>query len=227
MSDLYHIDLEQFSLERFRHMLEAKDVLPGRRVLKEKMPERFAMLASMGIRNLKELREVLKTKARREKLAQESRLPIEYLVILGREVNSYISKPFNLKDIPEVNPEYIEKLASVGIKHTKHLFQRARSKSDRAKLSELVGVPGDALLELVKLSDLARIVGVGPVFARLLYELGADTPEAFLKRSPDELLEELHAVNDEKGYTRIMPTVKDIEYCFETARYLPRAVEYS
>lgn len=227
MADPYCIDLEQFSLERFGHILETKDILPGRRILQEKMSERFAVLASMGIENLNELRKALKTKSGREKIAQESGLPEEYLAILQREVNSYISKPFNLGDIPEVDPEYLEKLASVGIKHTKHLFKRARSKRDRAELSELADVPEDALLELVKLSDLARIVGVGPVFARLLYEAGADTLEAFLDRSPDELLEELHAINDEKGYTRIMPTVKDIEYCFETAKYLPRAVEYS
>ena len=227
MADPYCIDLEQFSLERFRHILETKYILPGRRILQEKMPERFAVLASMGIENLNELRKALKTKSGREKIAQASGLPEEYLAILQREVNSYISKPFNLGDIPKVDPEYLEKLASVGIKHTKHLFKRARFKRDRAELSELADVPKDALLELVKLSDLARIVGVGPVFARLLYEAGADTLEAFLARSPDELIEELHAINDEKGYTRIMPTAKDIEYCFETAKYLPRAVEYS
>jgi hypothetical protein len=31
-------------------------------------------------------------------------------------------------------------------------------------------VPGDRLLELVKLSDLARAGWVGPIFARLIYE---------------------------------------------------------
>ncbi len=51
MADPYCIDLEQFSLERFRHILETKYILPGRRILQEKMPERFAVLASMGIEN--------------------------------------------------------------------------------------------------------------------------------------------------------------------------------
>ena len=58
----YHIDLEQFSLERFRHVLETGELLPGRKVLQENISERFEVLGSMGIRNLKELIEVGKLK---------------------------------------------------------------------------------------------------------------------------------------------------------------------
>jgi nucleotidyltransferase/DNA polymerase involved in DNA repair len=141
-------------------------------------------------------------------------------------VNSYIPKPFNLKDIPEVNPETIEKLAAIGIKNTKHLFEQARSKSKRAELAGLADVPGDDLLELVKLSDLARIGGVGPVFARLLYEMGVDKIETFRQHPLDELLERLHAINDEKQYTKIMPALKDIRYCLETAKELPSVIEW-
>ena len=49
MTDLYCIDLEQFSLKQFRQMLESKNILPGRTMLLEKMDKRFAALASMGI----------------------------------------------------------------------------------------------------------------------------------------------------------------------------------
>jgi len=44
MADPYHIDLEQFSLERFRQTLETADLSPGRRVLQENLSERFAVL---------------------------------------------------------------------------------------------------------------------------------------------------------------------------------------
>ena len=226
MADQYHIDLEQFSLEKFKRILETSELLPGRVVLKEKLAERFAILESTGISNLNEFIEALKTKGRLERFAQESGLPKDYLVILRREANSYLPKPFNLKDIPGVAPAHIERLASVGIKHTRHLFERARSKRDRAELSRLADVPGADLLELVKLSDLARIGGVGPVFARLLYEAGADSLEAFLRRSPEELFERLNAINAEQGYTRIMASLKDIKRCLETAKELPQVVEY-
>ena len=226
MTDEYHIDLERISLGRFRHILGSKDLLPGRMVLRDRLSERFEILDSLGISSLKDLTEALRTKGRVEEFSRESGLPRDYLRVLRREANSYVAKPFNLKNIPGVEPEYVERLTSLGVRHTKHLFERARSRSDRAELSRLADVPESDLLELVKLSDLARIGGVGPVFARILYEAGADTLEEFLKRSPDELIESLHEINDEKKYTKSMPTLKDIDYCIETARELPKVVEY-
>lgn len=226
MTDDYHIDLERFSLEKFRDILNTGEVLPGRKILKEKISERFEILESMGIRNLKELIEALKTKAKVERLSQESGLPKDYLIILRREANSYIPRPVNLKDIPGVDSEYIDRLAAVGIKHTKHLFERARFKRDRAELSRLVNVPSDALLELVKLSDLARIGGVGPVFARIFLDAGIDTLEKLSNSSAGEVFERIIAVNKEKGYTKVMATLKDVKLCVNTARELPKVIEY-
>lgn len=65
------------------------------------------------------------------------------------------------------------------------MFERAKRKQDRAGLSRLANVPDDAMLELVKLSDLARPPYVGPVFARLLYETGVDTIAKLSKQSPE------------------------------------------
>jgi predicted flap endonuclease-1-like 5' DNA nuclease len=175
----------------------------------------------MGIQDLAELRSSLSSKAKRETFARESGLPLEYLVILRREVNSYRSRPFNLAKIPGVHPEYVERLAAVGIKHTKHLVKRAITPADRTALAEEAGLPEDALLELVKLSDLVRIVGVGPVSVRALYDAGIKTPEEFLQHSVEELLVKMRAVESLASSNR-----KDIEYCVETAQYLPQAIEY-
>lgn len=222
VTDPYCIDLKRFSLEQFRHILETTEILPSRRILLEEMDVRFARLASMGIETLADLRSALNRKAKREAFSQESGLSVDYLVILRRQVDSYISKPFNLGEIPGVSPEYVERLAAIGVKHTKHLFKQALSPADRAALAAEAGVPDDALLELVKLSDLARIVGVGPVFARLLYDVGLETPAAFLAHSPDELLEKVRAVEEGAALT-----IRDIEYCLETARHLPQAIDYA
>jgi hypothetical protein len=93
-------------------------------------------------------------------------------------------------------------------------------------LSRLADVPGADLLQLVKMSDLARISGVGPVFARLLYEAGADTLEALATQTPEALLERLRAINDKKGYTKIMASLKDVQHCIDTAREFPKVIEY-
>ena len=61
MADQYHIDLNQFTLAQLREIIEAGDLLPSRQILAEKVPERFAILESMGINNLQELITALST----------------------------------------------------------------------------------------------------------------------------------------------------------------------
>jgi hypothetical protein len=225
-TDDYYINLEHFSLERFKDVLGTKELLPGRMILKGGLDERFEVLESMGINNLQELWEALKTKKRVVGFAAESGLSPDYLAVLRREVGSYIPKPANLKDLPDIEVAYIERLASGGIKNTKDLFDRAKTKSQRAELSETLGIPPQVILELTKLSDLVRIVGVGPVFARILYEAGVDNLEAFVNGSPEELIDRIQAVIASKGYPRVSLTEKDIIYCLETAVLLPQVVEY-
>jgi hypothetical protein len=125
-----------------------------------------------------------------------------------------------------VDPEHIRKLAAVGIKHSKHLFERARSMSDRAALCELVDVPAAALLELVKLSDLVRVSGVGPVFARIMLDAGVDTLEKLAASAAQASFEAFLAVLEEKHYTSAGFTVKDVQYCIDFANQLSKVVEY-
>lgn len=87
-------------------------------------------------------------------------------------------------------------------------------------------MPGDVLLELVKMSDLARAGWVGPIFARLIYEAGADTLEEISKRSPEELFERLRAVNNEQKLTKGSFSAKDIASCIEIAKEIPKVIEY-
>jgi predicted flap endonuclease-1-like 5' DNA nuclease len=227
MKDLYTIDLTQFSLDRLRGLVETGEVLPGRRIIKEKVPERFAILASMGIENLQDIVDALKTKKRLSEFAQASGLPEEYLVILRREVNAYLPNPVSLARMPGVDADAVERLAAVGIKHSKHLFSRAQTGEARAELAALAGVSEDSLAELVKLSDLVRVSGVGPVFARLLYEAGVDTIEALAQAAPEDLLERVCAINKAEQHTKVMPTLRDMRYCLEMARDLPVAITFN
>jgi hypothetical protein len=83
--------------------------------------------------------------------------------------------PFSLKDFRGVNPEYIEKLASIGIRNVNQMLAKGKTREGRKGLLEKTGIPIDNLVELVKLSDLARIPGVKGVRARLYYDVGVDT----------------------------------------------------
>ena len=226
MGSDYHMDLTQFSLTRLRQMLEGGNLLPSEQLLGEDMAGRFERLASLGIANLQDLADRLGTKKKLVRFAEVSGLPEDYLVILRRRVGTYTPKPVALIKFPGIDATHVERLAAVGIKHSKHLFERARSKEDRAELAVQAGVPEEALLELVKLSDLVRASYVGPVYARLLYEAGVDTLAKLAESEGESLLARMIAVNEEKRITKAAMPDEDLGPWLETVKLIPQVIAY-
>lgn len=223
----YHLDLEQFSLEHFRHILETSEMLPSHRILKEQLSERFGVLEEMGIHNLKQLVDALNTPKRIDQFAGRSGLPKEYLTILRRRTRIYTPEPVPLKEFPGLDAEQIERLAAIGIRQTRQLYERAASKDGRADVAQQSGVPVSILLELVQLSDLVRAGWVGPIFARIIYEAGAQTLEALSQVDAEFFFDRLATINEEHQYTKAFATVKirDLVACIEIARMLPKEIE--
>ena len=65
--------------------------------------------------------------------------------------------PFALKNFRGVNQDNVNDLAGIGIKNVNQMLKFAATNEERKRLSRQTGVPESAILELVKLSDLARI----------------------------------------------------------------------
>ena len=227
MASYYHMDLTQFSLERFRHVLETGERLPSEQILVEEIPDRFAILSSMGIDNLQDLTQALSTKKKLVQFAQESGLSQDYLTVLRRRAGTYAPRPVALQRMPGIDPDAVERLAGVGIKDSRRLFDRAQTRQEWEELAAQAGVPGDMVLELVKLSDLSRAPYVGPVFARLFYEAGADTLEKLATSQPEELAARIREVNEEKKLTKAaLPTSEHMASWLEIVRMIPRTIEY-
>jgi len=225
MKDNYFVDTDKFSLDKFRNILKTKEILPGRIVLKDKIEERFDLIKSKGVNSLSDLLDSLKTKQKIDKFSKETEIDIDYLTILRREANSYISVPVRLTEMPIIDTEIIDKLNSIGIKDSKHLFDYAAKRSDREKLANRCKLPIDGLTELVQLSDLVRITGVGPVFARIILDAGIGSVNDFLSIDAEDLFDRLIKTNNEKVLTKAKFTKKDIEYCLELGKNLPLVFE--
>ena len=163
MGKHYHIDLEKYSLEKFKRNLKARDMIPSRVILKEDLDERFKILESNGISNLKELTERLKTRSKIEQFSEITGLSIQYLTVLNREAKSYLPAPVRLDKFSGIPAAYVSSLEQQGIKNTRQLFYAATGKRARELLSQKTRIPVQAVTELVCLSDLARIYGVGKV----------------------------------------------------------------
>jgi len=227
MNDDYHIDLEEYSLEMFQHDLETRYITPSRASLKEDIPGRFALIQAQGIANLGQLTGALKTTKKIEDFSARSGLPLDYLVLLRREVNSYLPKPFDLAKVPGVNLDHIAALASADIKTTRQMFQHGITRAGRSELAAQTGISESGLLELARLSDLARIWGVGPVFTRILLEAGYDSVARVAGADLGVMYAEVNRLNREKKYTPIMASQQEVGMCIEYARILPQVLEVS
>jgi hypothetical protein len=221
MENQYHINLEMYSLGKFKNSLKSRDMIPSRVILKDDIDERFAKLESKNITNLKELIDRLKTKLKLEQFSDESGLSINYLSILNREAKSYLPNPIRLDKFPGVETKYIDKLEDVGIKNSRQLFNEANDKNNRNQLSEKTEIPIEIINELVCLSDLARVYGVGPIFARLIYNVGIKTVKEFVKITAEEFIR----IYEEKEHKKADFGINEIQFSLELAKELDIAIE--
>jgi hypothetical protein len=135
-------------------------------------------------------------------------------------------KPFPLKDFRGVQSEHVEKLAAVGIRNVKQMLAAGKTPSDRQALAEKSGVPLEAVLELVKLSDLARIPGVKGIRARLYVDAGVDSVEKMASWDPQELCAMVVEFVERTGFEGLATLPAEARYTIEHARKLPVILSY-
>ena len=216
MKEQYYFNLEKYSLQRFKKSLQKRDMIPSRVILKEKIDERFSIFTSNGIKNLKALIDTLKTKQKIEKFSKNTNLSIDYLTILKREASSYLPKPINLNNFPGIDSKDIETLKDLGIKNTKQLFNKVKINGEIKQLSQLSSISIKRLSELASLSDLARLYGVGPVFTRIIYDVGIKSVKTFIKYRPEEFI----SIYENKTKKKADFGVNDINFSIELAKEL-------
>lgn len=225
MPESHFINLEQVSLSDYKRVLEKTELFPGRKLLREKMSQRFEGLSQDGVSNLQELFCALKAAKRLNHFSEKTGIPADYLKILKRYLHRFLPKSFLLKAFPGINKALIKKLKEMGIINTIQLLQIAETKKKQIQLSKETEVNLMDLQELVKLADILRIWGLEPVFCRIFYETGTDTVKKIAQAHPPSLYEQLTAVNEKKGFTRAKFSAKDVKFVIETAQGLPRTVE--
>ena len=133
--------------------------------------------------------------------------------------------PFALKNLRGVNQDNVNDLAGIGIKNVNQMLKFAATNEERKRLSRQTGIPESAILELVKLSDLARIPGVKGIRARLYYDAGIDTVEKIAAMEPEELHERVIIYVEESDFEGVPTLPAEAKYTVEKARVLPKIIE--
>jgi len=187
MAAAYHINTSKYSLQEMKKDLLSRDLIPSRQPLKVDLENNFQILDGEGIKTLEDLITVLKNKDKIREFSSNSGISDEYLILLRREANSYLPNPVSLDRFSGFEAADIEKLAAAGIKNSRHLFEIAKAAPN--SLSTELGVSTKTLSELVGLSDLVRAYGVGPAFARILYDTGIHSISEFRRHSPRQVID--------------------------------------
>ncbi len=133
--------------------------------------------------------------------------------------------PFKLKNFIGVNPAVVDKLAGQGIKTAEKLLAAGCTQVRRATLAKETGIPEATLLELVQLSDLARLAGVKGIRARLYHAAGITTMQKMAQQEPQALLRLTAEFVETSGFPGIPPLPKEVSSTIETARRLPKILE--
>ena len=152
----------------------------------------------------------------------KKKLNLEANAMIGER---YLSQ-FRLKDFAGVKQNYTKKLAKEGIKTAKEMLYAGLTKQKRREISRNTGIPLEDILELVKLSDQARIGGHKKVRARLYHEAGLDTIDKMAACDPEEMRKILADFIQKTGFKGIPPTPGEAKNTATMAKYLKRLVQY-
>ncbi len=222
----YYMDLGKISIDDYGDILKSTHLIPSWKILKENTDSNLEIIKKQGINNLLVLQKVLKRKDQLQEFSKQSGLPEQYLNVLRRMINGYHPKPNRIKDFPETSEEIILKLEKVGIKNTRHLFDKVKNLGDRKLLSEETGISDTEILRLTKLTDLCRIRWVNHTFAYVLYEAGYDTLEKMTNADPDQLFETVKQLNAKRKFYRAHIGLNDMKMLVESANMVSLDIEY-
>ena len=189
MAAAYHINTSEYSLQKMKEDLLNRDLIPSRRPLKESLEANFQILDGEHIQTLGDLIDALKNKKKIGEFSSASGISEKYLTLLRREANSYLPNPVPLDKFSGFDEKDIKKLMAAGIKNSRHLFEIVKGNSDLGSLPHEFGVTQEFISEIAGLSDLVRAYGVGPAFARLLYDTGIHSISEFRSYTPQQVID--------------------------------------
>ncbi len=132
----------------------------------------------------------------------------------------------HFEDIKGLTEELAARLETRGIKNEAQFLDATRTPELRVELAKAIDCDTKTVLEFANRADLARIKGIGPVFADLLEEAGVDTVKELAVRTPANLHTKLVEINHAKKLAHRTPKVEDVRAWIKEAKKLPKLLEY-
>ena len=117
------------------------------------------------------------------------------------------------------------RLKRQGISYTHQLLREAGGAEQRRRLAARGQINEEDLGRLVRRADLARIKGIGAIFADMLELIGVDAVATLAQQEPAGLRGRLYQLNAAGRLARRAPTPEEVQDWVAQARALPVVVE--
>ena len=136
-----------------------------------------------------------------------------------------VAMSLHVSKLRGINLDVRQKLKRHGISYTHQLLREAGGTAQRRGLAQRSGIDESALSRLVRRADLARVKGVGAIFADMLEMIGVDQVSALAEQDALALRARLCELNAAERLARRAPTPEEVEQWITQARALPRLVD--
>ena len=210
---------ETVSLNEIQVRIASTDLIPSRMALLDDIDVIFEKLSRQDILSFLDLQKSIKNPKQMEALSKTTGIDLQYLVLLRREVESYLPKPFHLKEIDWVSSHVIKKLLENGVTNSEQYFARVSDKESRSSFAKETGIDHESLDYLSNLVSLCRVQWVSPNTGRMLIEAGYESCLKLSSADANELFTAMDHVNENGKYFKGTIGLRDIKRLIEAAKY--------
>lgn len=205
---MYGFHITNVSTVDFFNYLRDRELLKSHSILKTDRDKHLKVIQSLGLNTLGKLANALKTKARALKTFVNTDVTEEYIVILRRQVNSFVSKPRKLNEFMLIDDSTVKSLLKINIITTKDLFLQWNQV-----------VFKEACMDYLKaISILTQLRYVGHGYAESLYLSGYKTIESIATVDPVILVGQINATSDKFKLFKITLGLSDATFLVEDAK---------
>lgn len=216
----YYVDDQKITLPDLKNRLRDTDLIPSRQALLEDIENCFEKLQNNSIHSLADLRKILKTPKTMIALSDHSKISIEYLTLLRREIESFFPRAVQLREFEWLDSGLISALGGHGYSDAKSLFEAGEDLAKRQEIVNSPGVGGTFFEELMVLVDLSRIQWVSPTFAGVLFHSGYFSAKAIASAEAEKLFADVELTNHDNRYFKGKVGLRDIARVIKAASYL-------
>lgn len=131
-----------------------------------------------------------------------------------------------LKAFKPLDPTLVDALWKNGLRTIDDLLDRSATDADREQLATELGVESDHILSLACRADLARIKGIGNLYAELLKHAEVHRIQDLATQNIENLYTNIVELNQQHRIARRVPKMKDVGEWINGAKGLPPVVRF-